>query len=88
MIRTEKLLKDVENLRKKVDKFLSIGRLDGTGERLKEIDANIDILLESYHLSDLPPRRSNISRVKKMAELNKLYENVKKKYDELKSEVE
>lgn len=87
MIRTKKLLKDVENLRKNVDKFLSLGLLDATGERLKEIDAYIDILSESYHLSDLHPRRSNTSRVKKLAELNKLYENVKKKYDELKSEV-
>ncbi|XP_034328504.2 uncharacterized protein [Magallana gigas] len=87
MVQTEKLLWDVAKLRKDVDKFLSPGLLDAIEEGLNEVEANIDILSESYHLSDVRTRRPHISREKKLAELYKLYGDVKEKYNNLKCRV-
>lgn len=87
MVQTEKLLWDVAKLRKDVDKFLSPGLLDAIEEGLNEVEANIDILSESYHLSDVRTRRPHISREKKLAELYKLYGDVKEKYNNLKRRV-
>lgn len=87
MVQTEKLLWDVAKLRKDIDKFLSPGLLDAIEEGLNEVEANIDILSESYHLSDVRTRRPHISREKKLAELYKLYGDVKEKYNNLKRRV-
>lgn len=82
IVQTGNLLRDVEQLKKNVNKTLSPGLIDTTEESLNEVKANIDFLSESYCLGNPHSRhRFNVSSVNKLYEL---YIDVRKKYNELK----
>lgn len=86
-IRTEKLLGDVETLKNAVYARLFLGIADTILERLKEVEDDIEILSESYNLNASSPNHQAISRDKQLEELYKLYETLKKNFDELRPKV-
>eukprot|EP00105_Crassostrea_gigas_P035785 XP_019919933.1 PREDICTED: uncharacterized protein LOC105320908 isoform X2 [Crassostrea gigas] len=86
-IRTEKLLGDVETLKNAVYARLRLGIADTILERLKEVEDDIKILSESYNLNASSPNHQAISRDKQLEELYKLYETLKKNFDELRPKV-
>lgn len=86
-IRTEELLRDVETLKNAVYARLRLGIADTILERLKEVEDDVEILSESYNLNASSPNHQAISKDKQLEELYKLYETLKKKFDELKHKV-
>lgn len=69
---------DVENLRIAVFDSLKLGYIEIIGEWLKDIEADIDIITESYGIDNLP----SSSRDETLEGLNTLYHTFKKEFDD------
>lgn len=69
---------DVDKLRIAVFGSLKLGSVDTIGERLKDVEADVDIITESYGFDDLP----SSSRDETLEDLNTLYHTFKKEFDD------
>lgn len=69
---------DVENLRIDVFGSLKLGYIEKIGEWLKDIEADVDIITESYGIDNLP----SSSRDETLEDLNTLYHTFKKEFDD------
>lgn len=74
---------DVENLRNNVYGSLNLGSLKTIGERLNDIEADVNIITESYGFGD----QTSDSRDETLDELNTLYDTFKKEFDDLECKI-